>query len=68
MLLFASFEKKIQLKKTMSIIGFPKDFIVNKIKQKHCTCCFNKRLCSLVTKALGCFHEVFGSNLGKLCK
>jgi hypothetical protein len=67
MLLFASFEKKIQLKKGMSIIGFPKDFIVNKIKQKHCTC-FNKRLYSLVTKASGCFHEVFGSNLGKLCK
>jgi len=36
-------------------------------KTKCYTCFIIKRLHSLVAKALGCFHDILGSNLGKSC-
>jgi hypothetical protein len=63
MFLFVSFEQKL---KKMSKFGFSNGFIVNMIKLECCTSLINKMLCSLMTKALRCFHEVLSLNLGKL--
>lgn len=55
MFLFVALEQKL---KKMSKIGFSSGFIVNVIKLEHSTSLINKMLCSLMTKALRCFHEV----------
>ncbi len=67
MFLFTSFEKNLKLKNNVNS-EFPNNFAIKKIK-KCCICFINKMLtCSLVAKALGCFHDVkLGSNLDKSC-
>jgi hypothetical protein len=55
MFLFVTLEQKL---KQLSNFGFSSGFIVNVIKLECCTFLINKMLCSLMTKALRCFHEV----------
>jgi hypothetical protein len=55
MFLFVTLEQKL---KQMSKFGFSSGFIVNVIKLECGTFLINKMICSLMTKALKCFHEV----------
>jgi len=55
MFLFVTLKQKL---KQMSKFGFSSGFIVNVIKLECCTFLINKMICSLMTKALKCFHEV----------
>jgi hypothetical protein len=51
----------------MSILGFPKDFVVNKIKQNVAHVLLtNGNVYQVVVKALGCFHKNYRFKLKQI--
>jgi hypothetical protein len=53
---------RLKIKKGVSNLRFLHNFMIKK-RKKSSTLYINKKLCTLVAKALGCLHEILGSNL-----